>query len=110
MTLSTHVLDTGRGVPAAGIAISLYALDGDSRVLLTRATTDQDGRTQAPLSLQLASGSYELLFFTGAYFLQHGIKALYDEIPIRFRIDQDGGHYHIPLLLGPWAYSTYRGS
>jgi hydroxyisourate hydrolase len=111
MTLSTHVLDSARGIPAAGIAIALYALDATGRTLLTRAITNGDGRTDAPLATDLGAGTYELNFAVGAYFAQHGVPAFFDDIPVRFRLDaSSGGRYHVPLLLAPWSYSTYRGS
>jgi 5-hydroxyisourate hydrolase len=110
MTLSTHVLDTARGAPAAGIAIALFALDGPERTLLGRSITNADGRTNAPLADDLPAGSYEIVFAAGAYFSERGIAAFYDEIPVRFAIGVNGGHYHVPLLLAPWSYSTYRGS
>jgi 5-hydroxyisourate hydrolase len=110
MTLTTHVLDTSTGVPAAGIAIVLYALDGAARTQLGTATTNADGRTDAPLSGALEAGSYELTFAVASYFKARGVATFYDEITIRFRIGGDAAHYHVPLLLAPWGYSTYRGS
>jgi len=110
MTLSTHVLDTARGRPAAGIAIALFALDGATRTPLGHAVTNADGRTDAPLATELPAGSYELVFAAGPYFAQTGATAFYDEIPVRFTIAANSGHYHVPLLLAPWSYSTYRGS
>jgi 5-hydroxyisourate hydrolase len=110
VTLTTHVLDTAVGAPAAGIAISLYATGGAARSLLGSAVTNADGRTDAPLADALAAGWYELTFAVDAYFAARGTAAFYDAITIRFRIAEDGGHYHVPLLLAPWGYSTYRGS
>jgi 5-hydroxyisourate hydrolase len=111
MKLSTHVLDIARGLPAAGIAITLYALDGEARTLLARALTNADGRTDAPLADDLQAGTYELVFAAGNYFAQHGMAAFYDVIPVRFTLPQNAGtRYHVPLLLAPWSYSTYRGS
>jgi 5-hydroxyisourate hydrolase len=109
-TVSTHVLDTARGRPAAGVLVGLFALeDGGRRHVATR-TTNADGRTDTPLGTDLAPGTYELVFSVEPYFAQHGGHAFYDAIPIRFRIDEGGGRYHVPLLLSPWGYSTYRGS
>jgi 5-hydroxyisourate hydrolase len=110
VTLSTHVLDTARGVPAEGIAISLFTLDGNNRLLIAEAVTNADGRTNVPLSVALAPGLYELNFFVGSYFDEHSQSAFYDEIPIRFRLTAAASRYHVPLLLAPWGYSTYRGS
>lgn len=111
MTLSTHVLDTAAGRPAQGIAIELYAAGRAPGTLpLASATTDADGRTDAPLAADLPPGTYELVFRVAAYFQRAGVEAFYDEITVRFRIAAAGGRYHVPLLLAPWGYSTYRGS
>jgi 5-hydroxyisourate hydrolase len=107
--LSTHVLDTARGVPAAGIAIQLCRIEGEERTMVTRAVTNNDGRTDAPLATALPAGTYDLIFEVGPYFARTDTPSLYDEISVRFRIAA-GGRYHIPLLLSPWGYSTYRGS
>jgi 5-hydroxyisourate hydrolase len=110
-TLSTHVLDVARGVPARGIAIALFAVDSAERRLLAQAITNADGRTDAQLATNLAAGTYELVFAAGPYLELSAGAAFYDDIAIRFRIAGGaGGHYHVPLLLAPWGYSTYRGS
>ena len=109
MKLSTHVLDTAAGRPAAGIAVTLIGLDGGPR-LITEAVTNADGRTDAPLALDLSPGRYELVFVVAPYFARAGITAFYDTIPIRFRIDEPTRDHHVPLLLSPFGYSTYRGS
>jgi 5-hydroxyisourate hydrolase len=108
-TLSTHVLDTARGIPAAGLSIGLFKLNGE-RELLHVAVTNAEGRTDAPLATDLQPGDYELVFAVVDYFLQENIPTFYDEIPVRFRITDATGRYHVPLLLSPWGYSTYRGS
>lgn len=108
-TVSTHVLDTARGVPGAGISVGLFAI-GDERTLLTVAVTNGDGRTDAPLATDLAPGHYELVFAVMDYFTQEAIATFFDEIPVRFRITDAAGRYHVPLLLSPWGYATYRGS
>ncbi|HVS45253.1 MAG TPA: hydroxyisourate hydrolase [Verrucomicrobiae bacterium] len=110
MTLSTHVLDTARGLPAQGIAVTLVHLVGDARIDVASGLTDADGRIASPFGGELDSGSYELSFAAGFYFAKMGTPSFYDEIPIRFHIDAGIKHYHVPLLLAPWAYSTYRGS
>jgi 5-hydroxyisourate hydrolase len=110
MTLTTHVLDTSTGAPAEGIAMVLYSVDGAVRTELAGATTNADGRTDEPLAEALAPGYYELSFTVAPYFAARGVATFYDEITIRFRIDPDPRHYHVPLLLAPWSYSTYRGS
>jgi 5-hydroxyisourate hydrolase len=114
--LSTHVLDTARGKPAAGVGITLYRITGQSHQKLVETVTNADGRTDAPL-LQgegLKTGSYELVFHAGAYLRasgQAGEGTLFlEEIPIRFGIADADQHYHVPLLLSPFGYSTYRGS
>jgi 5-hydroxyisourate hydrolase len=103
--LTTHVLDTAAGRPAAGVAIELTR----GRELLRTAVTNADGRTDEPLVApgQLEAGEYELVFAVGDYF---GEAAFLDRVPVRFRIADPGAHYHVPLLVSPWAYSTYRGS
>jgi len=114
--LTTHVLDTARGRPAEGIEIALYACDGSARKLLSSARTNADGRTDRPIlpAAEFAIGTYELVFHVGAYLRasgQAGAAPLFlDEIPIRFGINESGAHYHVPLLLSPFGYSTYRGS
>jgi 5-hydroxyisourate hydrolase len=106
--LTTHVLDTAAGRPAAGVAIELARLDGDHREVLRTAVTNADGRTDAPLleAAELAAGTYELVFGLGAYFGE----GFYDRVPVRFRVEDPGTHHHVPLLASPWSYSTYRGS
>lgn len=114
--LSTHVLDTVAGVPAAGVPLELYAIapDGGRRLLTTR-TTNTDGRTDTPLLAgeDFQPGTYELVFQMGAYFRASGAKVsdppFLDQIPLRFTLAGEG-HYHVPLLCSPWSYSTYRGS
>jgi 5-hydroxyisourate hydrolase len=114
--LTTHILDTARGLPAAGIRIVLYRLSGDDRAKIADAVTNADGRTDTPILPvgQMTAGHYELVFQTGEYLDQNNlatgsIKFLSD-IPIRFGIDDEEAHYHVPLLLSPYGYSTYRGS
>jgi 5-hydroxyisourate hydrolase len=114
--LTTHVLDTARGRPAAGMAIELWRLEGDERRLLVSTVTNADGRTDAPLLSDgaLAVGVYELIFAVGVYFAGSGEGAaqppFLDRVPVRFGIANPTAHYHVPLLTSPWAYSTYRGS
>ena len=101
MSLSTHVLDTVRGVPAAGVAIELRDAAG---AVLATVTTDADGRASLG---DVTAGEYELIFAIGDYF---GAREFLDRIPIRFWIADAASKYHVPLLVSPWAYSTYRGS
>ncbi|MFN8502727.1 hydroxyisourate hydrolase [Kouleothrix sp.] len=115
--LTTHVLDTAQGRPAAGVAIELWRLEADgARRLIASAITNADGRTDAPLLAGdgLVAGGYELLFDVGAYFAAQGLAPasppFLGQVPLRFGIADAGAHYHVPLLVSPWAYSTYRGS
>ena len=114
--LSTHVLDTASGKPAAGLGIRLYTLHGDERRLLKSATTNTDGRTDVPLLTgdELIAGIYELVFCAGDYHRTQGqtltSPPFLDEVVVRFGIADPAAHYHVPLLLSPYSYSTYRGS
>ena len=108
--LSTHVLDVTTGRPAAGIRLTLHEIGGSARGLIAETVTNADGRTDAPLisGEPLRIGTYELTFHVGDYF-RRGPPFL-DAIPIRFAIAEPEGHYHVPLLMTPWSYTTYRGS
>jgi 2-oxo-4-hydroxy-4-carboxy-5-ureidoimidazoline decarboxylase len=108
-TLSTHVLDTAAGRPAAGVRIALYEIGASARGLLKDAITNADGRTDSPLIAgePLRIGRYELVFHVGEYF---GGSGFLDAVPVRFSIAEPEGHYHVPLLVTPWSYTTYRGS
>jgi 5-hydroxyisourate hydrolase len=114
--LSTHVLDTVTGKPAKGVAIELFAVEGAQRRSVVRTITNADGRTDAPLMIGDAfhTGAYELVFEVGAYFKALGTPMadppFLDVVPIRFAIAEPDGQYHVPLLVSPWSYSTYRGS
>jgi 5-hydroxyisourate hydrolase len=114
--LTTHVLDTAHGRPGAGIKVELFALDGDARRALKTVTTNDDGRCDAPLleGATLVAGEYELVFHAGDYFAAAGVKVpeprFVDRVVLRFGIADAEAHYHVPLLVSPWAYSTYRGS
>jgi 5-hydroxyisourate hydrolase len=114
--LSTHVLDTARGRPAAGITITLYRISGQSHRKIVETVTNADGRTEMPLleGAKLTAGVYELVFAAGAYLRstgQAGDGTLFlDDIPIRFGVADADGHYHVPLLLSAHGYATYRGS
>lgn len=115
--LTTHVLDTTRGGPAAGVRIDFSAFEGDGKArLLATLHTNRDGRTDQPVldETAFAIGRYELAFHVGAYFASIGMAlaepAFLDVIPIRFAIADTTAHYHVPLLVSPWSYSTYRGS
>ncbi len=112
--LTTHVLDTAAGTPGSGITVEIYRIDGDRRHIKT-VVTNADGRTDEPL-LQggaFQAGQWELVFHVGDYFAREGqtlpSPAFLDQVPLRFGIAADA-HYHVPLLVSPWSYSTYRGS
>jgi 5-hydroxyisourate hydrolase len=114
--LSTHVLDTARGQPAAAMKIMLYRISGQSHRKIAEVVTNADGRTDAPLleGKALTKGRYELVFCAGDYLRSTGQATgdtlFLDEIPVRFGVADAAGHYHVPLLFSPYAYSTYRGS
>jgi 5-hydroxyisourate hydrolase len=115
--LSTHVLDTVAGGPAAGVRVTLDMLAADGRrTRLAETLTNADGRTDAPLlsGETMRAGSFELIFHIGDHFRRGDLPLseppFLDVVPIRFQIADVGGHYHVPLLVSPHAYSTYRGS
>ena len=114
--LTTHVLDTMNGCPAAGMAVSLYRLDGQGAALLKQLTLNDDGRADQPLLIDAAllPGRYRLVFGVLPYFRGRGVvlpePAFLDEVPLDFGIADATLHYHVPLLVSPWSYSTYRGS
>lgn len=114
--LTTHVLDTTSGQPGAGLVVELFRIEGAVRRLFARVTTNDDGRTPEPLLAgpDLVRGTYELVFHVGDYFRTRGVAlsepAFLDQVPVRFGIADPGRHYHVPLLVSPYGYSTYRGS
>jgi 5-hydroxyisourate hydrolase len=116
--LTTHVLDTAQGRPAAGLEIELWRLDdsGERRAPLRIVRTNADGRTDGPLleGEALTVGTFELVFAVGDYFARQPVATsqppFLHRVPVRFSIADPSGHYHVPLLVSPWAYSTYRGS
>ncbi|WP_417270155.1 hydroxyisourate hydrolase [Celeribacter sp.] len=113
--LTTHVLDTARGCPASGLKIDLYKIDGETRTKIISLVTNADGRTDQQIlpADQFEVGTYELVFHAGDYLDAIGIPPeeprFLDVIPLRFGMS-DASHYHVPLLLSPFGYSTYRGS
>ncbi len=115
--LSTHVLDTARGVPAAGVRAELFRLvPGGGRERVTAFATNADGRADAPLlaGAEFRRGTYELVFRVVDYFRSAGVALpdppFLDDVTLRFGIADEGAHYHVPLLVSPWSYATYRGS
>lgn len=114
--LTTHVLDTAQGRPGEGIKIEVYRLGAERRQLLKTVETNDDGRCDAPIleGDDLVVGEYELVFHAGDYLARQGVKdeepRFLSVIPLRFGVNDASQHYHVPLLLSPFAYSTYRGS
>ncbi|BBL25807.1 MULTISPECIES: hydroxyisourate hydrolase [Comamonas] len=116
MGLSTHVLDTMHGGPAAGMQVKLFATQGDSATLLKTLTLNHDGRTDAPLfdNASLQVGTYRLTFDVAGYFKARGVQLpepnFLNQVSLDFGVAHADQHYHVPLLVSPWSYSTYRGS
>ncbi|HTV40448.1 MAG TPA: hydroxyisourate hydrolase [Candidatus Sulfotelmatobacter sp.] len=114
--LSTHVLDTVNGCPANGMKIELLSIANENRRLLASVRTNAEGRTDSPLLFadKMAVGEYELVFFAGEYFAARmsslPAPLFLDKVPVRFGIADARASYHVPLIVGPWGYSTYRGS
>lgn len=116
-SLTTHVLDTSAGRPARGLSLALFRLEDGRRQQITEAVTNDEGRCDAPLleGRAFSAGVYELLFEAGAYFRRQSaatdeIPPFLDKVPVRFGVSRPDEHYHVPLLVTPWSYSTYRGS
>ena len=114
--LSTHVLDTANGTPAAGVRLVLYRFDGFISALVAERVTNRDGRTDAPLlsGATIETGRYRIVFHAGDYFRSRDIELpdppFVDVVELHFGIAEAAGDYHVPLLVSPWSYSTYRGS
>lgn len=112
MGISTHILDTTRGRPAGGVDVQLERREGGGYITVHAATTNPDGRVPAllPDGVALVPGTYRLQFQVGAYFAARGIDAFYPVVTIEFVVKNGSEHFHVPLLLQPFGYSTYRGS
>lgn len=108
--ITTHVLDTARGRPAAGVPIRLEQRVGAEWIERGRAATDADGRLRTLLTTPLEAGDWRLVFDTGSYFKQLGVEGFYPEAAVAFTVRDAAQHYHVPLLLQPFGYATYRGS
>lgn len=114
--LTTHVLDTANGCPAANVRVELYRVHEAQKTLISQSVTNNDGRLDTPLleGEALHKGVYELIFHAGEYFTALGSKlpdpAFVQQVILRFGIADNNQHYHVPLLVSPWSYSTYRGS
>jgi 5-hydroxyisourate hydrolase len=107
--ISTHVLDIARGVPASGVAVMLEARDGTGWTTIGRRTTDDRGRIGSFVDAPLAAGTYRLTFDTGAYHHSLDVRPFFPSVAVTFDVREEG-HHHVPLLLSPYGYSTYRGS
>jgi 5-hydroxyisourate hydrolase len=114
--LSTHVLDTAHGCPAAGMKVALWRVDGAEPRLVKAVTLNHDGRTEGPLldAAAMAAGRWRLVFEVAPYFRARGVQLpeppFVDTVQLDFGIAEAAGHYHVPLLVSPWSWSTYRGS
>ena len=114
--LTTHVLDTASGAPAGGMQVTLLRFNGDQTVVLQSVLLNEDGRCAAPLleGAALERGRYRLVFSVGAYFRRRGVALpdppFIDEVPLDFGVADPAAHYHVPLLVSPFSYGTYRGS
>lgn len=114
--LSTHILDTVHGAPAANVLIELFSLEGGNPRLIVSTRTNADGRTDRPLleGAAVRRGRYRIVFHVGDHFRAKGVTlpdpAFVDVVPVEFGIAEEGGNYHVPLVCSPWTYSTYRGS
>jgi 5-hydroxyisourate hydrolase len=110
--ITTHVLDTAQGRPAAGVPVTLEAKGGEGWRVVGRGATDADGRLRdlLPPDFTLSAGDYRLTFDAGAYFAAGGSEGFYTEVVVSFVVRDAAAHYHVPLLLSPYGYSTYRGS
>jgi 5-hydroxyisourate hydrolase len=108
--VTTHVLDTGSGKPAADVPVTLSVLDGKRWAHIAEGVTDEDGRIKQLGPDRLATGTYRLAFDTGKYFAASGTETFFPEVTLTFGVVESEAHYHVPLLLSPFAYSTYRGS
>ena len=110
--ITTHILDTARGQPAAGVPVKLEVKVKGGWRGVGRATTDENGRVQNLLreSEEFKQGDYRLIFDAGAYFAAQGVEGFYTEVTVAFVVRDASAHYHVPLLLSPYGYTTYRGS
>jgi 5-hydroxyisourate hydrolase len=114
--LTTHVLDLTNGIPAANLMVELWKFYGteEDKQLLTKASTNKHGRIDSPLLYMVVTGQYEIIFYVGDYYRKLGMTfdepMFFNKIPVRFGLHSKQEHYHIPLLISPWGYQTYRGS
>jgi 5-hydroxyisourate hydrolase len=110
MGISTHILDTTKGKPARGVGVSLELLEGTTWQRIAQGVTNEDGRVKPLLDVIPKEGTYRIHFEVAGYFHQQGVDAFFPSVTIEFSVRAIGEHYHVPLLLNPFGYSTYRGS
>src|SRR5262245_52887449 len=112
MTVSTHVLDTSIGRPAAAVAVGLQRQETGTWIDVSRDVTNADGRATglSPAGTPLGAGTYRLAFAVGEYFARRRVESIYSTVPVEFIVRDAAAHYHLPLLVSPYGYSTYRGS
>lgn len=110
MGISTHILDTSRGRPAANVAVVLESMEGPDWKPVAKGTTDADGRIKPLLEAIPSTGTYRLRFEVGPYFESQGFDFFFDTVSVEFLVKSEAEHYHVPLLVNPFGYSTYRGS
>ena len=108
--ITTHILDLGGGRPAAGVAVSLYKVQGGNESLIAEGVTDDDGRIIQWFDDPVELGHYRLTFETGAWYQERGLETFFPQVSLDFHVSDTDAHYHVPLLLNQWGYSTYRGS
>jgi 5-hydroxyisourate hydrolase len=108
--ITTHILDLTGGAPAAGVSVTLEQHEAGAWAMLGRAVTDQDGRIRDAFPAPPTSGRYRLTFATGAWFASRGVASFHPEVSVTFEVRDASQHHHVPLLLSPFGYSTYRGS
>ncbi|MGP9822390.1 hydroxyisourate hydrolase [Salinarimonas sp. NSM] len=108
--ITTHILDLGRGLPAAGVDVILERVTTNGTETLASGSTDADGRIMQWFDAPLSPGHYRLRFATGAWYQARGLETFYPEVSLDFQVSDTDAHYHVPLLLNQWGYSTYRGS
>lgn len=108
--ITTHILDLGSGEPAAGVSVTLVKVSDGASEVIARGTTDNDGRLMSWFDGAAEPGHYRLRFATGAWYRQRKLETFYPEVTLDFQVADPSDHYHVPLLLNQWGYSTYRGS
>ncbi|MBL1271261.1 MAG: hydroxyisourate hydrolase [Oceanospirillales bacterium] len=108
--VTTHILDLGSGKPASGVSVSLYRVTAQSETCIASGITDDDGRVMDWFDISVETGHYRIRFATGEWYHARGLETFFPEVCLDFHISDPGSHYHVPLLLNQWGFSTYRGS